>query len=177
MGTRKLREEVEADAEPREPVLLAAKRPLGACVYEPELCEPQEGMVGKEPYALVLRLGGAALEKWRPSALAVERGVDEEDEACLESLRRSLKDLEGACEVPMPSEAGTCEVEDVELIGGAVSRFELLCRGPTPKDEAIETGVRCIVEGKMVGCQCDEDRRLSIREGTCAHAEAFWRRS
>lgn len=132
-------------------MLRAVERPLGECVYKLELCGPQEGMEGKEPDPLVLRVGGAAVEKWRPSALEVERGAAEEDDACLESLSRSTNDLEGARGVPMPSAAGTCEEDDDVLTVGALSRVELLCKGSTLKDEATETGVRCMVEGRSEG--------------------------
>lgn len=105
-------------------------------------------MDGKEPNSPALRPCGIALAKWRPSAWDEERGVDEEDEAFLESLRRSLRDLEEPCGVPIPRDAGTW---DVDVVGPAASRFELEWKPPKPRDEAREVGVRCIVSMAVYG--------------------------
>lgn len=107
MGTRKLRDEVEVDMEPRETVLLPLGRALGVCEVKwvLEACERHVG-IGMEAEKPEAAVGG----NWRPSVLEREAGrVEEEEEdeqAVLENLRRSFNDFVGGRGEPMPRDAG-----------------------------------------------------------------------
>lgn len=118
MGTRKLREEL---AEPREPVLRLVERPLGGLANELELWGPQLGMEGKEPNSPALRPAVFAFENWSPSLLDLNLDAEEEEEAFLDSLRRSLRDLLCVLGVPMPRDAGTWDLLVGWLLGPVVS--------------------------------------------------------